>query len=160
VRAPGSPDPSQQFQQWSQAQSRAIVTLNDLNAEHFKLFGSPLPDSESLVNEVERQKTLGHKDFTIKRAWEQKFNVEAKRQEIQQAETQKIIDAKVQEGIKDYRQKNGSHPGLVSGQTSRFDKYTPADANAGKEPWKTPNGHRRTANQPWRDKATEKVSAA
>src|SRR5271170_2315805 len=38
VRAPGSPDPNaavDQFQKWSQAQSHAINTVSELNAEHF-----------------------------------------------------------------------------------------------------------------------------
>jgi hypothetical protein len=165
VRAPGSPDPAasaEQFKQWSQAQSRAIVTLNDLNAEHFKLFKEPLPNSQELVNEVERQHTLGHKDFSLKSAWETKFNVPAKRTEIQAAEIQKGKDEYAELKLKEYKQTHpgSSHPGMVSGQSSRFATYKPADANAGSEPWKTPAGMKKSANQPWRDKAISKVAAA
>lgn len=161
-RAPGSPDPAAmeaQFRQWSAAQSGAINTVSELNAEHFRLFKEPLPSSADLSDEVQRQRTLGHKDFSIRQAWETKYNVPAKRQEIQAAEQQKVIDEKVQAGIKDYKQKNGAHPGLVSGQSSRFATYKPSDGNAA-EPWKAPAGMRKSANQPWRDKAVQKVAAA
>ena len=161
-RAPGSPDPAaaeQQFRQWSQAQSRAIITLNDLNAEHFKLFGSPLANSQELVDEVQRQQTLGHKDFSLKSAWETKFNVPAKRDEIAKAERQKEIDAAVSAARKEDRQKAGANPGLVTGQPSRFTTYKPSDANSGAEPWKVPAGMKKSANQPWRDKATQKLAS-
>jgi len=163
VRAPGSPDPAAseaQFRNWSAAQSRAIVTLQDLSAEHFKLFKEPLGSTQELVDMVEREKTLGHRDFTLAKAWEQKFNVPTKRAEMQQAEQQKVIDEKVAAGIKDYKQKNASNPGLVSGQPSRFSNYKPSDANSGAEPWKTPAGQRKVSNQPWRNQAVGKIAAA
>jgi hypothetical protein len=163
VRAPGSPDPAaaaEQFRQWSQAQSRAIVTLNDLNAEHFKLFKEPLPGSSELVDMVERERQLGHKDFTLQRAWETKFNVPAKRAEMQAADQEKVISERVAAQVKDFKQKNGSNPGLVSGQSSRFATYKPSDATAGSEPWKVPAGMKRSSNQPWREKAIAKVAAA
>jgi hypothetical protein len=163
VRAPGSPDPAAaeaQFRQWSAAQSRAIITLNDLSAEHFKLFKEPLSNSQELVDEVQRQHTLGHKDFTLQKAWEAKFDVPTKRQEILKAERQSEIDAAVAAARKEDRQKAGSHPGLVSGQPSRFSTYKPSDANGGAEPWKVPAGMRKEANKPWRDRAVQKVAAA
>jgi hypothetical protein len=163
VRAPGSPDPAAQqaeFQKWSQAQSRAIITLNDLNAEHFKLFGAPLPNSQELADEVQRQHTLGHRDYSLKAAWESKFNVPAKREEIAKAEQQKTIDAAVAAARKEDRQKAGSNPGLVSGQPSRFSTYKPSDANSSAEPWKAPAGMRKATNQPWREKAVQKLAAA
>lgn len=164
VRAPGSPDPAAAdaaFRQWSQAQSRAIVTLNDLNAEHFKLFKEPLPGSQELVDMVERERTLGHKDFTLQRAWETKFNVPAKRQEMQAATELAGKEAYAAEKLKEYKQKNGSNPGLVSGQPSRFHTIKESESNgSGKEPWKVPSGQRKSANQPWRDAAIGKVAAA
>jgi hypothetical protein len=160
VRAPGSPDPQEQFRQWSQAQSRAIITLNDLSAEHFKLFKEPLSNSQELVDEVQRQHTLGHRDFTLQKAWESKFNVPTKRAEIQAAEQQKFVDEKVQAALKEDRQKRGANPGLVSGQPSRFATYKPSEANSGSEPWKVPAGMKKAANQPWREKAIQKVAAA
>jgi hypothetical protein len=162
-RAPGSPDPAaqeQQFRAWSQAQSRAIITVNDLNAEHFKLFKEPLPNAAELADEVQREHTLGHKDFTLKAAWERKFNVPAKRAEIQAAERKSEIDAAVAAARKEDRQKQGANPGLVTGQPSRFSNYKPSDANSGKEPWKVAPNQRKAANQPWRDKFAEKVRAA
>jgi len=164
-RAPGSPDPNSlsraDLDRFSAAHSRAIISLNDLNSEHFKLFREPLPNSQELVDEVQRQHTLGHKDFTIQKAWESKFNVPQKRQEIQAAEQQKVIDEKVQSALKEERQKFGSHPGLVSGQPSRFSTYKPTDANGGgNEPWKTAPGMKKAANRPWRDKAVQKIAVA
>jgi hypothetical protein len=164
VRAPGSPDPNavtrDDFGRFSQSQSHVIITLNDLNAEHFKLFKEPLGDTQSLVDEVQRQRTLGHKDFTLKQAWEAKFNVPAKRQEILAAERKVETDAAVQAALREDRQKRGANPNMVTGQPSRFSTYNPADANAGKEPWKVPAGQRKAANQPWREKATQKIAVA
>jgi hypothetical protein len=159
-RAPGSPDPSEQFRQWSAAQSRAIITLNDLSGEHFKLFKEPLTNSQELVDLVQREHTLGHKDYTLQKAWEQKFNVTAKRSEIQQAEQQKFVDEKVQAALKEERQKHGANPGLVSGQPSRFSHYKPSDGQAGSEPWKTAPNMKKAANQPWREKFADKVRSA
>lgn len=164
VRAPGSPDPNMlsraDFDNFSRSQANAIVKLNDLNAEHYKLFKEPLPDSQSLVDEVSRQHTLGHRDFTIQKAWESKFNVSQKRTEIQQAEQQKLIDEKVQAALQTERQKFGSNPGLVHGQPSRFATYKPSDSvTGGNEPWKSAAGMKKAANQPWRDKAVQKISA-
>ena len=159
VRAPGSPDPAEQFRQWSQAQSRAIITLNDLNAEHFKLFKEPLANSQELVDEVQRQHTLGHRDFTLQKAWESKFNVPAKRAEIQAAEIQKGKDEYAEAKLKEYKQKVGTNPNLVSGKDSRFATYKPSDANA-TEPWKVAPGMKKAANQPWREKAVQKIAAA
>jgi hypothetical protein len=163
VRAPGSPDPAaqaEQFKQWSAAQSRAINTVSELNAEHFRLFKEPLPGSADLADEVTRQHTLGHKDFTLKQAWETKYNVPTKRAEIQQAERKAETDVAVQAALKEERQKHGSNPGLVSGQPSRFSHYKPSDGQAGSEPWKTPPNMKKQANQPWRDKFADKVRNA
>lgn len=161
VRAPGSPDPAaqeKQFRDWSAAQSRAIITLNDLSAEHFKLFKEPLANSQELVDLVQREHTLGHRDFTLKTAWEQKFNVPAKRQEIQKADEQKRIDDAVAAARKSDREKMGAHPGLVSGKPSRFSTYKPSDGAQNSEPWKVPAAMKKSANQPWRDKAAAKVA--
>ena len=160
VRAPGSPDPEAQFRAWSAAQSRAINNVSELNAEHFRLFKEPLPSSADLADEVQRQHTLGHKEFTLKQAWETKYNVPAKRAEIQ-VEVQKKHDDEIRaQVIKEERQRVGAHPGLVSGQSSRFSNYKPSDATEGKEPWKVPAGMRKQANEPWRQKAIAKVSNA
>ena len=165
VRAPGSPDPAAsqaEFQKWSQAQSRAIITLNDLNAEHFKLFKEPLSNSQELVDLVQREQTLGHRDFTLQKAWEQKFDVQKKRQEISAAEIQKGKDDYAELKLKEYKQTHpgSSHPGMVSGQSSRFATYKPSDSTDSKKPWQTPAGMKKSANQPWREAAVSKVAAA
>ena len=162
VRAPGSPDPAAtqaEFQKWSQAQSRAINTVSELNAEHFRLFKEPLPGSADLSEMVQREHTLGHKDFTLRQAWETKYKVPEKRAEIQAAERKAEIDAAVTAARKEDRQKQGANPGLVTGQPSRFSNYKPSDAH-GNEPWKTAPNQKKQANQPWRDKFAEKVRSA
>jgi hypothetical protein len=157
-RAPGSPDPNaisrDDFGRFSQQQASTIITLQDLNAEHFKLFGQPLGNTQALVDEVQRQRTLGNKDFTIKKAWETTHNVEAKRQEIQKAERQKEIDAAVSAARKEDREKAGANPHLRTGQQSRFSKYSPTDSS--KEPWKAPRSVNER-NRNWRQEAVSKV---
>lgn len=160
-RAPGSPDPNAisraDFENFSRAQASAIMTLQDLNAEHFKTFGSPLPNSQELVDEVNRQRTLGHKDFSIRQAWETKYDVAKKRDELRAAEQKKHDDEVRAAALKEYRQSNGDNPHIRSGQPSRFSTYKPSGSNGGKEPWKVPAGQKRAAMHPWREKAVSAV---
>ena len=160
-RAPGSPDPNlmtrDDFGRFSQQQSNVLITLNDLNAEHFKLFGSPLGNTQELVDEVQKQRTLGNKSYSLKQAWETKFDVSKKRGEIAAAERQKEIDTAVAAARKEDREKNGSNPNVRSGVPSRFSTYKPADA-AG-EPWKGPHSAQQR-NKPWRTNATAKIGEA
>jgi hypothetical protein len=162
-RAPGSPDPSgltrEDLNRFSSAQSRTLITLNDLNADHFRLFGSPLPNTQELVDEAERQRMLGNKNFTLKQAWEQKFDVPKKREEIRAAEEQKKIDAAVSADRKIQAEKHGSNPNLRSGKESRFSSYKPTDAAGNKEPWKASHSINER-NTPWRQKATAKIREA
>lgn len=157
-RAPGSPDPNSvtrdDFGRFSAAQSSTIIALNDLNAEHFKLFGAPLGGTQELVDEVNRQRTLGNRSFTLKQAWETKHNVEQKRQEIQKAERQKEIDTAVAAARKEDREKAGANPHVRSGQPSRFSTYKPTDSS--KEPWKASHSTNER-NREWRQKAVAKV---
>lgn len=160
VRAPGSPDPNAfNAAEFAARQSRAIITLNDLNAEHFKLYKEPLANSQELVDMVSREHTLGHKDFTLQKAWETKYNVPAKRAEIAAAERQKDIDTAVAARLKEEKQKSGDNPHTRSGQPSRFSSYKPSDADSGKKPWQVPAGMRKSANQPWREAASTKIAS-
>lgn len=160
-RAPGSPDPAQslrdEFGRFSQMQSNTIVALNDLNAEHFKLFGSPLGNTQELVDETQRQRTLGHKNFSLQQAWEAKYNVATKREEIAKADRQKEIDAAVAADRKLQAEKNGSNPAMRSGVPSRFSSYKPSDS--GKEPWKASHSTVQR-NRNWRENATAKIREA
>lgn len=160
-RAQGSPDPNlmtrDDFGRFSQAQSNTLITLNDLNAEHFRLFGSPLGETQALVDEAHRQRTLGNKAFTLKQAWESKYNVPAKREELTKAERQKEIDAAITADRKVQAEKNGGNPHMRSGVPSRFSTYKPSDA--GNEPWKAPRS-KTQANRSWRDNAVHKVNEA
>lgn len=162
-RAPGSPDPNvltrDDLNRFSSAQSTTLITLNDLNAENFKLFGSPLGNTQELVDEMNRQRTLGNKGFTLKQAWETKYNVPAKREELAKAERQKEIDAAVAADRKVQAEKSGANPGLRTGQTSRFSSYKPTDAAGKNEPWKASHSTRER-NTDWRNKAIVKVREA
>jgi hypothetical protein len=162
-RAPGSPDPNQmsrdEFNRFSQQQSNTIIALNDLNAEHFRLFGQPLGDTQALVDEATRQRNLGNKSFTLKQAWETKHNVAAKREELSKAEQQKVIDAAITADRKAQAEKNGSNPNLRSGVQSRFSSYKPTDAAGGKEPWKASHSLNER-NRPWRENAVAKIREA
>lgn len=161
-RAPGSPDPNAlsraDIEKVAAQNSRAILTLSDLNSEHFRLFKEPLPNSQALVDEVTREHTLGHRDFTLKSAWERQFKVPEKRAEVAAAERQKDIDTAVAAKLKEERQKTGDNPNVRSGQPSRFSEYKPSD-KGGQKPWQTPNGQRKSANQPWREAAASKLAS-
>ena len=141
-------------------QSRAIITLQDLNAEHFKLYGAPLGQTQELVDMVQREHTLGHRDFTLQKAWETKYDVPAKRAELAAADRQKDIDAAVNARLKEERQKNGDNPHTRSGQPSRFSTYKPSDATSGQKPWQVPAGGTKIARQPWREAAKSKIASA
>lgn len=160
-RAPGSPDPNaltrDDLTRFSQSQSNTLIALNDLNAEHFKLFGSPLPDTQGLVDEVTKQRTLGDKGYSLRKAWETKHNVAAKRDELAKAERQKEIDTAIAADRKIQAEKSGANPNVRSGVPSRFSSYKPTDS--GKEPWKAPHSINER-NRPWREKAVQKVREA
>jgi hypothetical protein len=161
-RAPGSPAPASPAfddKAFAQRQSKAIIAVQDLSAEHFKLFGAPLSGTQELVDMVDREHTLGHKDFSLQKAWEQKFNVPEKRAEIQKAERQKEIDAAIAADRKVQAEKHGSNPNVRSGQPSRFSNYKPTDAAGNKEPWKASHSSNER-NRPWREKAVAKVREA
>lgn len=164
VRAPGSPDPNMitrdDFSRFSNAQSNTILTLQDLNAEHFSLFNAPLGGTQELVAEVNRQHLLGNKGFTLKNAWEQKFNVAAKREEIAAANKQKEKDEWTKEVLRQERERNGANPHTRSGKPSRYDRYRSSDA--GKEstkPWQSSH-NARERNTDWRNQALAKVRDA
>jgi hypothetical protein len=158
-RAPGSPDPNlmtrDDFGRFSQQQSNVLITLNDLNAEHFKLFGSPLGNTQELVDEVQKQRTLGNKGYSLKQAWETKFDVAKKRGELAAADQKKHDDEVRSAAIKEERERNGANPNVRSGAPSRFSTYKPADA--ANEPWKGPHSAAQR-NKPWRTNATQKIN--
>lgn len=162
-RASGSPDPNalsrDDFNRFSQSQSNTLIALNDLNAEHFRLFGAPLGDTQGLVDEVTRQRTLGNKAYTLKQAWETKNNVQAKRDEIAKAAQTKHDDSIRAEERKKIAEAGGSNPNMRSGVQSRFSTYKATDAANSKEPWKASHSTNER-NRPWRENAIAKVREA
>jgi hypothetical protein len=164
-RAPGSStDPNgitrDDFSRFEAAQANTILAVQDLSAEHFRLFKEPLGDSQGLVDEVKRQRALGHKDYSLRNAWEAKHNVPAKREEIAKASRQKEIDDAIAADRKARIQAGGDNPMVRSGVPSRFSTYKPSDANTAQKPWQVPAGQRKTAMQPWRDNAVAKLREA
>ena len=163
-RAPGSPDPNaitrDDFSRFSNAQSNTIMALQDLNAEHFSLFNAPLGGTQELVAEVNRQHLLGNKGFTLKNAWETKFNVASKREEIAAAK-QKAHDDEIRAAaVKEERERHGANPHTRSGKPSRYDRYRSSDA--GKDavkPWQSSH-NARERNTDWRNQALAKVREA
>lgn len=162
-RAPGSPDPNlvsrDDFGRFSAAQANTVVALQDLNAEHFALFGAPLGGVNELVAEVNRQHQIGNKAFTLKNAWEQKHNVASKRQEVQAAAQKKHDDEIIAKALREEREKTGANPNLRRGVTSRFSNYKPSDAQGDKKPWQSARGARER-NTPWRENARVKLREA
>lgn len=162
-RAPGSPDPNMltkdDLNRFSSAQSNTILALQNLNAEHFELFGKPLGGTDELVSEVERQRLLGNKNYNLRNAWEAKHNVQARRDENVKAARQKEIDEAIAADRKSQAERHGSNPHMRSGQVSRYDKYKASDATAdGKKPWQAAHGTRER-NSNWREMALSKVRA-
>lgn len=164
ARAPGSPDPNSitrdDFTRFSNAQANTVMALQDLNAEHFSLFNAPLGGTQELVAEVNRQHLLGNKGFTLKNAWEQKFNVSAKREEIAAAaKAKEHADLKAQ-WQKEERERVGSNPHVRRGQPSKYDRYKTADAGANQtKPWQS-SRNARERNTDWRSQALSKVREA
>jgi hypothetical protein len=161
-RAPGSPDPNaitrESFDQFSRSQSNTILALQDLNAEHFSLFGAPLGNTQELVAEVERQRLLGNKNFSLKNAWEQKHNVPAKRAEVEAAKQEKRDAELKAKWLKEERERTGANPNTRRGQSSQHSRYKPADG-VDKKPWQSSRSkHERNAG--WREHAREAVAKA
>ena len=164
VRAPGSPDPNlvtrDDFGQFQNRQANTLMALQDLNAEHFGLFNAPLGGTQELVNEVNRQHLLGNKGFTLKNAWEQKYNVQAKRTEAAAAaKAKEHADLKAQ-WTKEERERVGANPHMRRGQPSRYDRYKSTDAGKSAEkPWQSSHSSRER-NTDWRNQALSKVREA
>ncbi len=162
-RAPGSPNPDaltrEDLNRFSSAQSSTLIALQNLNAEHFELYGKPLGGTDELVTEVNLQRLLGNQNYTLRNAWEAKHNVAAKRQEMQAA-AQKKHDDEIREATRrEVMERQGSNPHMRSGQTSRYDKYKASDASQdGKKPWQAARGSRER-NSGWREAALSKVRA-
>jgi hypothetical protein len=166
-RAPGSPNPAadpnlvtrDDFGRFSQSQANTIVQLQDLNAEHFSLFGAPLGNTQTLVDEANRQRLLGNKNFTLRNAWEAAHNVAAKREERRLADQKKHDDEVAERVRKEERERHSANPNTRSGNTSRFSTYKPTDAGSDKKPWQS-SRNARERNTPWREAAKTKLREA
>ena len=163
-RAPGSPDQSQfiskdEISRLRDDAGRGMALLNDVSAEHFKLYQSPLPNSSELIDEVARQRKLGHQ-ADLRTVWESKYNVPAKRAEIAAAD-QKSHDEKVgAEAVRAHVEKNGDNPNTRSPRASRFSTYDPTSKADGAKPWQRPPGMKRANNEGWRSQSVQKLTEA
>lgn len=162
-RAPGSPDPQyisrDDFSKLENQASSGLATLNDLNAEHYKLFGTPVPNMTEMLAEVNRERKLGH-TADIKSVWEKSHNVAAKRAELQAAEQKKHDDDIRSQVTKEFAEKYGNNPNIGIGRPSRFSTYDPSKMADNAKPWQRPNGLARAANAPWRENAIQKLSGS
>ncbi len=163
-RAPGSPDPSQyvsrtDFDKLQYEAGTGLAVMNDLNAEHFKLFGSPVPNMQSLIDEVSRERKLGH-TADIRSVWAKSHNVDAKRAEMVAADQKKHDDGIRAEVAKEFAEKHGNNPNLRVGQVSRFSSYDPSKMPNDAKPWQKPAGMSRANNAPWRSDSTSKIATA
>ena len=112
-----------------------MIALNDLNAEHFALKGTPLGNTQELVEEVIRQRTFGNKGCTLRQAWEAKYDVpkSCARRRQRKRRPSAIRNCKAH-WTKEERERTGSNPHTRRGQPSRFSTYKASDAKAEK-PW-------------------------
>jgi multidrug efflux pump subunit AcrA (membrane-fusion protein) len=163
VRAPGSPDPNYVSRdEWSKLQDQAgtgLARMNDLNAEHYKLFGTPVPNMTELIEEVARERKLG-RSADLRTAWEKSHNVSAKRAEMAAADAKKHDDEIRSQTLKEIAEKNGNNPNLGIGRPSRFSTYDPSKMTDNTKPWQRPHELRRQGNSPWRDSAIQKLTDA
>ncbi len=162
-RAPGSPDPAYvsaaDFQKLQYEAGTGLAVMNDLNAEHFKLFGTPVPNMQAMIDEVTRERKLGH-SADIRSVWEKSHNVAAKRAELSAAD-QKAHDDKIRADVtREFAEKHGNNPNLAIGRPSRFPSYDPAKAGSDVKPWQRPPSLRRSSNEPWRNDAVQKLTEA
>ncbi len=72
--------------------------LFKLNKQHRALYGDDIDDPTEIINYALEKKT-----GTLKEAWEQKYNVAAKRTEIQEAQIKTRIDTEVARKLEDAR---------------------------------------------------------
>ncbi len=164
LRAPGSPDPNAPkyltAEDLNAVRAQAgdgLAVMNDLNAEHFKLFGSPVPNMSDLIKQVNRERTLGHADVDIRSVWEKSHNVAAKRAEIAAADQKKHDDGVRTEALREYKEKHGDNPDTRVGRESRFSTYDPSKGTGDKaKPWQR-SAQRRMENEPWRQNAAAKI---
>lgn len=96
--------------------------------EHARLFPNDDLDPEELIKDA---MTAGK---TPREFWEEKFKVQAKRDEIKAAEKQKELDAARDEGYKK-RVSEEANPATRQPKASEIPFYTPADEKA--DPWDT-----------------------
>lgn len=160
-RAPGSPSPNtvtrDDLGRFEQSQADVILAVQDLNAEHFGLFGAPLGNTQDLVAQVRKHKLLGNNGYTLKNAWEEKYNVPAKREEIKTAAQKKHDEEIISVALKAERERSSANPNLRRGQPSRFDRYKSSEASTGStKPWEAAHSPY-NRNREWRDKAVSTV---
>ncbi len=162
-RAPGSPDPQyvsrDDFSKLENAASSGLATLNDLNAEHYKLFGTPVPNMTEILAEVGRERKLGH-TADARTVWEKTHNVAAKRAELAASDKAKERDSIRAEYAKEIAERGGNNPNLGIGRPSRFSTYDPSKMADNTKPWQRPHEMKRAGNSPWRDQAVQKLNDA
>lgn len=120
----------------------AISTSSFLMSEHQRLFGEPLPDLRSIIEEAGKSKRKATD------VWEGKYGVQKKREELaaaaKAAEREAIAKEERTKIAKEYADKYG-HEGTAPMQPSRFPQYA-KDASTGapdKQAWTRPDRRER-----------------
>jgi hypothetical protein len=103
--------------------------LTKMSNEHFSLFGSPLLDVDTLIDEAQKQKK------NVVQIWEAKYKVPEKRLEIQ-TRIQQDHDRQVgEEAVRKYASEHGQ-PFLSPGRTSVATQFTRQSSDDARHPWK------------------------
>jgi hypothetical protein len=105
--------------------------LTKISNEHMSLFGSPLLDIDEIIREAQASK--GKRN--VGTIWEEKYKVQAKRDEIaaaKQAEHDKRI---ADEAVRKYASEHNM-PFTAPGQVSKAPLFTPKSADDAHQPWK------------------------
>lgn len=68
---------------FAMGQGRAMAVYTDISNAHQRLFGEPLEGFESLYDDYSKMTPQQRENTSIRDVWERKYNVQAKRQEIE-----------------------------------------------------------------------------
>lgn len=134
--APPSFDPSQYLRADKFAEEvnnipTMLGRLTKISNEHMALFGSPLLDIDDLIAQAQASK--GKRN--VGQIWEEKYKVQAKRDEIaaaKQAEHDKRI---ADEAIRKYASEHNM-PFTAPGQVSKAPLFSPKSSDDMHQPWK------------------------
>jgi hypothetical protein len=129
------------------AQGRAMAMYTDISNAHQRLFGEPLESFEALYNDFLALPATARQTTSMRDLWERKYNVPAKRAEID-ARRQSDHDAAVsKQAVEKYIMDNPqlhSQP-MMQGPRLSNSPFLPKPSEAAKQPWEKTAQERRSA---------------